>query len=196
MIPFEIHITVADLKSYQLDGFLEYCTQAEGKPILIELSKGDFIHQPMFSKVLYSDDFEAISSEIEKQKQGLMHLDFNVNRVKIEIPAKDFEYFNKPFLKNFKPYFEWHGKITYQNQTELNTLCHNHKAHLSLNALKNDKNSRFVTLREFSTYAIFKNRIESILEDLNQGQWTILKQEAEYCIFDDNIFLDKGWLPK
>jgi hypothetical protein len=55
---------------------------------------------------------------------------------------------------------------------------------------------RFITLREFGTKLEFENRVNELTKDLKKGNWTIFKQEAEYCIYDNNSFLDTGWLPQ
>jgi hypothetical protein len=65
-----------------------------------------------------------------------------------------------------------------------------------INSLKNESNNRFITLREFGTKLEFENRVNELTKDLKKGNWTIFKQEAEYCIYDNNSFLDTGWLPQ
>ena len=96
---------------------------------------------------------------------------------------------------SFDNYFEWHCKINYTQIDELLELCQKHKVHLSLNSLRNESNIRFITLREFGTKQEFNLRILALSNDLRSGDWTILKQQSEYCIYDNNTFLDNGWLP-
>ena len=74
-------------------------------------------------------------------------------------------------------------------------ICNTHRAHLSSNSLKNEDNLRFITLREFGTKQQFESRVQNILNALHKG-WDIIKQESEYCIYDNNVFLDNGWLPQ
>ncbi|NUN99434.1 MAG: hypothetical protein HUU01_02325, partial [Saprospiraceae bacterium] len=99
------------------------------------------------------------------------------------------------YSPDFDKYFEWHCKINYIQIEELLGVCEKHKVHLSLNSLKNETNVRFITLREFGAKWTFGQRIAVVLSDLQKGGWTVLKQQSEYCIYDNNNFLDNGWLP-
>ena len=162
---------------------------------MIELFKGDFISQPMFSKIVLSNNIENIflgSSELSK---SMIANNFYVKRLKVEIPAEDSDLL-RDFQSNFDKYFEWHCKIKYTQKDELLELCEKHKVHLSLNSLKNEENIRFITLREFGTKLEFLQRISILTNDMQKGNWTILKQQSEYCIYDNNNFLDNGWLPQ
>ena len=96
---------------------------------------------------------------------------------------------------SFDKYYEWHGKVEYLQPEKLEALCKVHKAHLSLNSLKGESNTRFITLREFGNRQTFVNNVLKLTQILS-GEWTIFKQQSEYCIYDDNILLDKGWLPQ
>lgn len=60
-IPFEIHITVGELPELQSESFKVICHEQAGKPLLIELARGDHRQQPMFSKVVRAGDLgEAV----------------------------------------------------------------------------------------------------------------------------------------
>ncbi len=76
------------------------------------------------------------------------------------------------------------------------TICQDNEVHLSKNTLKNEENTRFITLREFGNKDAFEQRITNLLENLQKENFIIQKQQAEYCVYDDNIMLDKGWLSK
>ena len=94
-------------------------------------------------------------------------------------------------LKNI---FEWHCKVEYINVISLQKLCDKYDAHLSKNALKNKKNTRFITLRETSSSEDFEKRIGQVVSELKKGSWMIIKHESEYCIYDSNLVLDNGWI--
>jgi len=192
-IPFEIHITTNDLSTERQKEFTNFCNSIKAKPILIELLKGEFIKQPMLSKIIESNSIVnvlSISNEIAK-KMG--NQNFIAKRLKIEVPSEMSELF-KDYNLDFKKYFEWHCKINYKQKDKLLNLCKKHKTHLSLNSLRNEPDIRFITLREFGYKSKFEERITNLINDLKLGKWTLLKQQSEYCIYDNNIFLDDGWL--
>jgi hypothetical protein len=193
-IPFEIHITTAHFHVSEIDNFVNFCIQQEAKPIFIELSKGDCMSQPMFTKVVYMENIEQALSKAREYVDLLFSIKFNIQRIKIEVPLEFSEQFQDIHDIAYQKYYEWHGKIDYTKIKELNDLCEEHKAHLSLNALKNQTDLRFITLREFGSSTAFKSRVNNLTNDLTKQGWTVFKQHFEYCIFDDNTFLDNGWL--
>ncbi len=194
-IPFEIHITTESLASNRITDFIYFCGSQEAKPLLIELSKGDCIHQPMLSKIIYERSIEAALVNATELSNLIHNHNFKVKRLKIEVPSEHSELVLNN-NSNFDAYFEMHCKVNFINAQHLLQLCDKHKVHLSLNALKNQANTRFITLREFGTKQKFEQRIVSLTNDLKKDNWIILKQESEYCIYDDNNFLDNGWLPQ
>jgi hypothetical protein len=195
MHKFEIHITVTSLSTPQLDTFIEACRYLQAKPLLIELAQGATTTQPMLGKVVHRRSLaEAlVVAEADAAYLGLQRLP--VTRIKIEMPANDT--YSPVYLAHpgFTPYFEWHGKVPYQQPEELLAVCVQHKAHLSINALKGATATRFVTLREFGTATAFEARVAQLTAALHP-KWPLLKQEAEYCLFDTNTALDTGWLPQ
>ena len=48
-IPFEIHITIGDLPVSREQAFIVACRAQAAKPLIIELSQGEHMHQPMLS---------------------------------------------------------------------------------------------------------------------------------------------------
>jgi hypothetical protein len=192
-IPFEIHITVEKLSPDKQPTFIELCILNEAKPLFIELAKGNYISQPMISKVVCSNSFESVLSLATNLSKKFSKNNFNVNRLKVEVPSENSLLFNN-FYSSFEKYFEWHAKINFINIDALSMLCKNHMVHLSLNALKNEPGFRFITLREFGKKIIFESRISNLISDLEKGHWTISKIQSEYCIYDNNKFLDTGWL--
>jgi hypothetical protein len=190
-IPFEVHITIEDLLKGEEQTFIKFCKKQNAKPLLIELDRGEFVKQPMYSKVIHSVSLEEVLNLITEDKKIFDEHNLKVRRVKIEIPFNDSHLID---TGNFPAYFEWHGKVIYQNSKSLLQLCKEHKAHLSSNALKEDNSTRFVTLRE-NDKEKYKQRVDTLIEDLKSGGWNISKNEWEFCIYDTNILLDNGWLP-
>lgn len=194
-IPFEIHITTDSFPIDRQAEFINFCATRTAKPLMIELSQGDFIHQPMYTQVVHAHDFDQVLSFATDISNALSQQSFGVKRLKIEIPSDHFELF-QDHSTMFDRYFEWHCKINYTQTEQLLQRCEAHKVHLSLNSLKNEPNIRFVTLREYGTKGAFEQRKTALLHDLQNGGWTTLKQQSEYCIYDNNDFLDHGWLPQ
>lgn len=194
-IPFELHLTVSDLPQNRIESFVAFCLAQEAKPVLIELAQGEYIQQPMLTKVLYCKKFVE-AQHASTTYQSLLHQeDFKVRRIKIEIPAYCATLGQWEIQTSFSPYFEWHGKISFERPEELLQLCENHQVHLSLNALKDAQEVRFVTLREYGSQSQFEARVAHLIQALRNRGWPIHKQQAEYCLLDNNIKLDQGWLP-
>jgi hypothetical protein len=172
--------------------FIALCEQLNAKPLLIELSRGQYLQQPMLTKVIKARNWEEVADQVKLLVTKLDANEMGTRRVKIEIPATDAAAF--PVRENFAPYFEWHGKVNYTNIPGLMQLCEVHSVHLSLNALKEQAGSRFITLREHGSKQVFEARVTHLRGELLKGGWTITKEQSEYCIFDNNELLDKGWL--
>jgi len=192
-IPFEIHITTAS--STPENRFVEYCNSIDAKPILIKLAKGNHIQQPMLSKHIYAADLKEILAKANDLTTSMQKNNLEVKRLKIEVQAKHAHLF-QVVSPNFKKYYEWHGKIKLVQEKDLLEICTDHQVHLSLNSLRNESDIRFVTLREFGTELKFKNRVTELSTVLNENCWPIIKEQFEFCIYDNNIILDSGWLPQ
>ncbi|KAA2239425.1 hypothetical protein F0L74_24800 [Chitinophaga agrisoli] len=190
---FELHLTIHDLPAHATAAFASRCAQLDAKPMLIELARGQYIHQPMLNKVIYASSLQVAVATAETLSRSLQANNFHLKRLKIEIPAFDADGWTD-IQPGFTPYFEWHGKVSFTNTAALLALCTAHQVHLSLNALKKEAGTRFVTLREFASRQVFEARLQLLATKLEQGGWPILKQQAEYCIYDNNIILDNGWL--
>ncbi|RFS17858.1 hypothetical protein [Emticicia sp. C21] len=195
IIPFEIHITVEIFSLSQQNDFVLFCKLNEAKPLLIELSRGEFVSQPMLSKIIESNDFAIILSAANQLSQLLTTNHFIVRRLKIEVPADEAALFSD-FSTSFEKYFEWHGKVSYTAIEKLEEICEAHQVHLSRNALKNENEFRFITLREYGTKATFEDRIKQLSISLKKENRIIYKPQSEYCIFDNHQYLDNGWLLK
>jgi hypothetical protein len=194
--PFEIHLTVGYSPEKQISHFVDLCLANAAKPLLIELSSGEQVSQPMFNKIVYKKNLKEALTTATEYARLLDSNAFQVKRLKIEIPSDYVDKIQNDEQDIFKSYFEWHGKTEFNRAEQLNELCLRHHVHLSLNSLKDAVSTRFITLREFGAKSVFEQRIKRLLNDLKKGGWRILKQQSEYCLYDDNIFLDKGWLPQ
>lgn len=194
-LPFELHLTV-ELPSQQFEqAFKAFCASQGCKPLFIELAQGMHARQPMLSHVIRTTSLEAAMVTANRLSHKLEENGFKVLRLKIEVPAESWPIWPEP-MSSFDRYFEWHGKINFIDLLKLETLCLQHRSHLSLNALRGEPNTRFVTLREPGPYANFVERRGSLILDLIQGGWNLSKQQSEYCIYDNNQYLDHGWLPQ
>ena len=190
-IPFELHLTASSIKSDKIDGFISICQKFGGKPLLIELAQGDFSQQPMFVKNLPRENLESVLKGARELANDFRSSNFDIRRIKIETDSKH----ARLFKKSKENYFEWHGKISLNNLESILKLCEKHKVHLSKNNLKNDENLRFITLREFGSKDIFQQKLLKLKFDLQTNGIGIFKETSEFCIYDDNQILDKGWLP-
>lgn len=193
-IPFEIHITVEKLTESQSGLFTQICRDQAGKPVFIELSRGDFRHQPMFSTVVHEHKLEAVLRLSEQYALPFRHAGFVPKRLKIEVPFDDAERVGADSYSPAECYYEWHGKVPYERVERLLALCGEHQAHVSRNALKDSQDLRFITLREYGSADVFKKRVKLLNEALREDGRAVSKQHFEYCIFDTNSCLDKGWL--
>jgi len=196
LIPFELHLTTSDINEKQKMLFEKSCVAKGGKPLLIELAQGEFCKQPMMSLVVYYSNLNAAVVAANEFAHQFDAEGFPVRRIKIEIPAEFESEIQNAKSDTFIPYFEWHGKVEFENAPELLLLCIEHRAHLSQNALTKNNSLRFITLREYENVDQFKSRVNDLLRELNAGGWKIHKQEFEYCVYDNHLALDKGWLPQ
>ncbi|NML21406.1 hypothetical protein HHL16_11005 [Pseudoflavitalea sp. G-6-1-2] len=193
-VPFELHITTVPLSPAEIPAFTDFCIDRNAKPLLIELERGEFIEQPMFNKVVVCANLQEALIIATSYSEELIEKSWLVKRLKIEIPAYCFETWKQP-ASNHQPYFEWHGKIKGEVSRNLQELCEQHKAHLSLNALNKKGNIRFITLREFGSRLKFEKRVHGLIQDIHASELPLLKHISEYCVYDNNVFLDNGWLP-
>lgn len=195
LYPFEIHITTQPLAPERLTAFSRECLALKAKPLLIELARGAQTTQPMLGKVVHQPTLAEALLVAAADSQQLQACSLPVSRVKIETAASLSHLATPAAGPAFQPYFEWHGKVAYQQAEELLAVCLQHQAHLSANALRHVAGTRFVTLREYGTAEVFGARISRLTQAL-QERWPLLKQESECCVYDSNASLDAGWLPQ
>lgn len=191
---FEIHITTEDLSEKEVEKFEGFCQTIEAKPIVIELSKGVHFQQPMISKVFRCTEGNEIHAKIDQLTKQFTTANYPVSRVKIEVPLEIEEQAKGIFAAHEKTYFEWHGKLEIQDLQQVKNLCAQHDAHLSKNSLKKNPKSKFITIRDFQSADSIRKRVADLKKDMNGKGWHFEKEEFEYCIFDSNESLDKGWI--
>jgi hypothetical protein len=189
---FEIHITTNDIDQANIEDFITFCQQIDAKPILIELSSGTYFRQPMISKIISCSTKIALENIVNKLRLAFIAKNYLPTRIKIEVPA--WNYKDVQGFYEGESYFEWHGKIKMESEQSIKTICLKNDAHLSRNSLRGSSHSKFLTVREFSNFETFSNRIHKLKQDLTQHQIDLLKDESEYCIFDSNKSLDTGWI--
>lgn len=208
MYHFEIHLTINALAENKITEFEKACQNLGGKAVIIELPMGKNTQQPMFTFTQKSENLADIFVKIEPIKQELAKQNFEVIRTKIEIPAEQAEALlvENPETLITNGYFEWHGKVTFQEIADLSLLKNIAlitQSHLSKNALKNLQNQRFLTIRQYGilNFSHAKNafyqktqRVKNHLQ--NYPQFTLVKSQHELCIYDDKISLDTGWLDR
>jgi len=195
LIPLELHLTVQKIEGERLDEFSRWCLLQGAKPIIIELGSGASRQQPMLGKVIHGSGLTEALAAGRALSAALKRDGFETKRVKIEIPA-DCAGLADVGSGTFGPYFEWHAKVSCSNTEALLAVARQHGGHLSRNAISGEQYARFITLREYGTRERFNQRIDALLAALAEGEWSILKIESEYCIYDSNISLDRGWLPQ
>ncbi|WP_066800063.1 nucleotidyl transferase AbiEii/AbiGii toxin family protein [Moraxella oblonga] len=202
MYLFEIHLTVNELNNDKINDFENLCQNLGGKAILIELPMGEYTQQPMMTYVKKANNVTEILAEIDTLKPQFFNQGFEIIRTKIEIPADQYDEYITEF-PNTKGYFEWHGKVEfYKDNQGLQILRYaveslDIPAHISKNALKHQQNIRFITYRNYDKNEFYQG-IEKIIDKLNRNilgkdYFNLIKQQSEYCIYDDKLTLDDGW---
>lgn len=191
---FEIHITTSALSEDEIPKFIEFSQSIDAKPIVIELPVGEQAQQPMISKVYKNISKEELHAKIGELKEKFEQENFEITRVKIEVPLNSMEE-GKAAFPDFKGrYFEWHGKVMFDDLEALKMFAKKYDhVHLSKNNLKGASNNRFLTIRNYHKLEYFTNQVESIKRELRGGDFKLIKEEFEYCVFDSNKKVDRGW---
>lgn len=195
---FEIHLTVDSLTKERLPSFEQFCQTLGGQAVLIQLPVGEHTQQPMFTMTEKGENLAEILAFIDDLKPRFVAENFSIIRTKLEIPAHQANEFLSQY-PDTNGYFEWHGKVDFvglKNLPTLQVLAKNHQVHLSQNSLKNLPNQRFITLRyQLAQQEDFYQKIADITQTIQQyPHFSLLRSQAEYCVFDSNISLDTGWL--
>lgn len=190
---FELHLTTQSIDNEKIVHFIDVCESLYMKPLLIELARGVYCQQPM-ATAHFQGDIDSVLAFANELSSCFAEQGFPIIRVKVEVALLALNI--GAFLSiQHDCYFEWHGKLKLHHTTELLQLCNQYNAHLSHNALKGEKDLRFVSIRQFvSDKQKFINFVNCFVNKLELGGWDIIKQQFEYCIYDSNDLLDKGWL--
>ena len=121
---FEAHVTVDPLNSAERERFSRFCSEAEVKPILIELPAGDVPVQPMTSSI-HRGDYDQVFKQVQQLAARLQAAGFNVTRIKIEaaptnsgIPRTEAQVALYPETN----YFEHHLKVLLASPEERQIL--------------------------------------------------------------------------
>lgn len=193
-ITFQFHITIYDLPKEKKENFLTLCTKEQVKPLLIVLPEGNYLKQPMFTKLIKNTNFETALFLAEQTAENFETAGFSVARIKAEVFSQESNLFQSMNFKNFQPYYEWHCKVKIEKEEETEQLCKEYSAHLSANSLEEDGKTKYITIREYNSEASFYEAVERFHQILSEKKIvTILKQKFEYCIYDSRLELDKGW---
>lgn len=193
-ILFELHLTTTELDETQLTEFVAFCDTIAAKPILIELPEGIQRQQPMISKIVRCAVADEVHGIIESLQTSFIKAGFPVKRVKVEVPPDHRREAEKAFPDFLGGYYEWHGRVKVADREKLLKLCRMTGAHLSANALKNKPGERLITVRGTANERGFRYRVRELTANLANNNYTLLKEEAEYCVFDSNKSPDKGWI--
>jgi len=194
MLKIELHITINKLGNNEIESFEEFCHSINAKPIIILLSTGENAQQPMISKMITCCNKHELEKEVESIKRQFKSNRYEITRIKMEVAPWDSKEAKKLFVVDSDNYYEWHGKIRIDSEKYAASLIHNLGGHISRNVLKSDPNSKFITIRDYGTEEDINYKIDRLKNGLNQNNVEIIKEELEYCIFDSNVSLDKGWI--
>jgi len=203
---FEVHVTVETADQHELTDFRQWCESRGMKCVRIVLSRGEHVEQPMATWRRAGATLPVVTAEATDYAEELTAGGFRVTRVKVEaapfnahVPVEDADAANHASSN----YFEHHLKVVRDADACRNTLtelCQQHRAHLSRNAFRqvvDKREERFVTLR---TYNAGRNtsmaELTALLTELRAAGEEVVEHESEYCVYDSNINLDAGWLPK
>ena len=197
---FEAHVTVR-CPAAEAPRFAAACDRLDVKHILIELSTGEELVQPMTASV-HRGGLREVQAEVHALARALVADGFEVVRTKIEalprnrdLPETDEEAAREPAR-----YFEYHLKIVLPaggDLDEVRAAAGPHGGRLSRNALRRRADGgeeRYVTLRvpgcgRASADARFA-ALEAAIEALPV---TITRRVREYTVYDSNLALDRGW---
>lgn len=188
MFIFEIHLTT---RTQDLSTFTQICTSLGAKAVAIVLPYGEHIHQPMLSMIQPASNLSETLQICHQFSTTLAQYNLPTLRTKIEIPADDVHRYLT--THNQGCYFEWHGKIYYDNLEALKDFAQCHQAHLSNNELQSQPNLRFLTIRHDDKHN-FDCHVHQIKLALANSSFILKKSHNEYCVYDDKVILDKGWI--
>jgi len=191
VVDYQFHITFDNFETTKKQDFINLCLNSNVKPVMIVLPKGDYINQPMFTKLVSYDSFLAAKENVQETINTFTSAGYKLMRVKAEISPEHAETFQIP-QPDFEPYLEWHCKVIVNDLDAVEGLCREFGGHLSRNTLDEAGKEWFVTVRQYEK-AVFDKSVDILLNELNSKGIKIIKQKFEYCVFDSKLELDRGW---
>lgn len=190
----EIHITTQGINNAEVDRFINFCNDINAKPIVIELPVGEVLQHPMISKRVEANNQLELNNIVFDLKNKFLAANYTISRVKLEVDSKNVEE-GKLFFPEFKGgYYEWHAKVYHDDLKEIYRFAKMANVHVSKNGLKGIENRRILTIRETERASQFHNKIKNVKYHFQRNGVEIVNEEHEYCIFDSNKMLDKGWI--
>lgn len=182
---FQFHVTVETFESARIDDFIALCRREEVKPVMIHLEKGDYVDQPMMTRLIDAETLQIAREEVERQAARFAQAGFPIRRIKAECNPKE----NEPYLSS-ENYYEWHCLVEYSDEAALKQFCLEHHAHLSRNALMPGR--KYVTIRLYDRDEFYR-QVQVCSDALKSSPFTIVKEKFEYSVYDSCLTLDGGW---
>ncbi len=184
--------------------FRDWCGTHQFNCVHIMLARGEHVDQPMATWRRSQASLSAVLAEATNVAAKLQKANCAVVRVKAEadlsnhdVPRHDEDVPGHAATQ----YFEHHVKLLRNCDAPCDRLlqvCGEHNSHLSRNArreLARGKEERFVTLRHYRLGSVSSLReLAVFLHSLKKLGEQVIEVESEYCVFDSNLDLDRGWL--
>jgi hypothetical protein len=139
----------------------------------------------------------VIATELQEAAFPVVRVKVEADTLNQEVPQFDEETIGHAASN----YFEHHVKLLRDltaPSDQLLRVCVEQHAHLSRNSwreLSQGKEERFVTSRYYRVgSASSRGRLQQLLDSLNELGEQVIEVESEYCVYDSNLDLDRGWL--
>jgi hypothetical protein len=201
---FEVHMTVGLPGQGGGDRFQDWCLIHKCKCVRIILARGEHVDQPMATWRRSQASLTAVLAEARVMATELQKAAFPVVRVKVEADTRnqDVPQFDEEASGHAASnYFEHHVKLLRDLTAPCDRLlqvCVEQHAHLSRNSWREfsqGKEERFVTSRDYRVgNESSRRRLRQLLDSLNELDEQVIDVESEYCVYDSNLDLDRGWL--
>lgn len=196
----EYHVTVDPENNYI--NLWSYTKNNDCKLIYACSKTGEFPNQYMISKFSNKKSFEEMISKLTSIKEKISNEGIKIVRSKIElmmscegVPKTKVDYDNLVSKLPHKPYFEFHVKFNDADYDTVHEICKKYEqTAISVNICGHTKNI-LLTIRR---YTFFEEAVKDKDEILNYFKSIGYKFkediQQEFCIYDDNVELDSGWL--
>lgn len=193
---FEMHHTV---EIGLEEDFLYLCRDLELKPILIELPVGAANPKQWMTSAWYVGDEAGALCRLRQLTSEIRCRGFRVVREKLEAGAScaGVPEDTPPSPDHPDRYFEFHVKIFLKPDLveALQEITGKHEAHLSKSSLRGEPTRRFLTLRLYMMGRLEAfGRLDSLVKDLKEAGLDFAAVEREFCVFDSNVEVDRGWI--